>query len=94
MTGSPLPIPTSYRFLCWIVILGLLLVLTAGCWRDLNPPSDEQVIAAAKRFAAFLRLAGRTADEILDQARVEAQKWEPKAQLFLDTVRRELEERR
>ncbi|MCX7852246.1 MAG: hypothetical protein N2383_05630 [Caldilineales bacterium] len=85
-------LPPLYRFLCLTVILGLLLVLMAGCWRDLNPPSDEEVIAAAKRFATLLRLAGRTADEILEQARVEAEKWEPKARLFLDTVRRELEQ--
>jgi hypothetical protein len=85
-------LPLLYRFLCLTVILGLLLVFTAGCWRNLNPPSDEQVIAAAKRFATFLRLAGRSADEILEQARIEAEKWEPKARLFLDTVRRELEQ--
>jgi hypothetical protein len=79
------------RFLCLLLILGLLLTLTAGCLRSLNPPSDEEVIAAAKRFVTVLRLAGRTADAILEQAREEAQKWEPKARLFLDTVRRELE---
>ncbi len=79
-----------YRLLCLMLILNVLL-LTTGCLRSFNPPSDEEVIAAAKRFAAVLRLAGRTADEILEQARVEARKWEPKARLFLETVRRELE---
>jgi|GEM_PF-6406390 len=91
MLPSTFRLSSFARFLCLLLILGLLLTLTAGCLRRLNPPSDEQVIAAAKRFATVLRLAGRTAEEILEQARVEAQKWEPKARLFLDTVRRELE---
>ncbi len=91
MPSSAFRFSPCTRFVCLLLILGVLLTLTAGCLRRLNPPSDEQVIAAAKRFATVLRLAGRTAEEILEQARVEAQKWEPKARLFFDTVRRELE---
>ncbi len=86
---------STRRMLRWIgilCILSILLALLAACsWLERQPPSDEAVIKAAQKFAAALQLAGKNAQEILAQAQEEAKKWGPKAQLFIDTVIKELQ---
>lgn len=75
-----------------LCILGILLALLAACsWLETQPPSDEVVIQAAQKFAVALQHAGKDAQEILAQAQEEAKKWGPKAQLFIDTVIKELQ---
>lgn len=73
-----------------LCVLTLLLGLLAACGGKPQPPADDKVIDAARKFAVALERAGQDAQEILAQAREEAKKWGPKAQLFIDTVLEEL----
>ena len=75
---------------CALCILGILAALVAGCSGGIGTPSDEEVRAAAEKFAQLLKAGGKTAEEILELARKEADKWGPRAQIFIDTVIAEL----
>lgn len=82
---------TLLRILTIVCVLALLLTLAAACTSNPQPPSDSAVIEAAKKFAVALERAGEDAQVIIDQARTEAEKWGPKAELFIQTVIAELQ---
>jgi len=76
----------------------VVLALLSGCSGG-QKPSDEDVKETAKKFAPrrggmeylqLLKAAGETAEEILELGRKEADKWGPRAQIFIDTVIEEL----
>lgn len=79
------------QLLCMICVLGIVVALAAACTSSPQPPSDNAVIEAAKKFAVALEKAGDDAQVIIDKARKEAEKWGPKAELFIQTVIEELQ---
>lgn len=82
---------TILRILTILCVLALLLPLASACTTKPQPPSDNAVVEAAKKFAVALERAGEDAQVIIDQAREEAKKWKPKAELFIQTVIDELQ---
>ena len=89
MIGQGITSRKLLRLACFLALLSILAALPIAC----NGPesvSDEAVISAAKSFAKAMKAAGRTAAQIVELASEEAQKWGPKAQLFIDTVLAEL----
>lgn len=79
------------QLLSMICVLAIVLTLVAACTSSPQPPSDSTVIEAAKKFAVALERAGEDAQVIIDKARAEAEKWGPKAELFIQTVIDELQ---
>lgn len=77
------------RLACLVCIMTMLLAQVPGCGGP-ESVSDEAVTSAAKSFAKVMKAAGKTAEQVLELAREEAEKWGPKAKLFIDTVLGEL----
>lgn len=81
----------TIQLLSLICLLAVVAALAASCTLSPQPPSDSTVIEAAKKFAVALERAGEDAQVIIDKARKEAEKWGPKAELFIQTVIDELQ---
>jgi len=73
------------RLICLLCVLSILVALLPACGGP-DSISDDAVRDAAEVFARALKATGKTAAQIIELARDEAQKWGPKAQLFIDTV--------